>query len=101
MLQSIRRPVHFFVISIIARYLRHEITLLLHKLFPDGLTEFHAVLAAAINHHGFRPYLIDVGAGGFFVIENVTFSLFTITQHWQKSPVPRKSMEFDVPANTH
>ena len=66
----------------------HKVTLLLHKLFPNGLAEFHTVLAAAVDGHGFRPHLFDVGTGGFFVVENVTFSLFAIAQYRQKSPVP-------------
>ena len=68
--------------------LRHEILLHLHKLSLDGFAEFHGVVAAAVNRHGLRPDLQQIGSGSVLVLQNVNLCILRVNHNRQKAPVP-------------
>ena len=70
------------------RVLRHEILLHLHKLPLDGLAEFHGVVAAAVNRHGLRPDLQQVGSGSVLVLQNVNLRILRVNHDGKETPVP-------------
>ena len=70
------------------RVLRHEILLHLHKLPLDGLAEFHGILPAAVNRHGLRPDLQQVGSGSVLVLQNVNLRILRVNHDGKETPVP-------------
>ena len=68
--------------------LRHEILLHLYQLALDGLAELHGVVAAAVDGHGLRPYLQQIGSGSVLVLQNVNLRILRVNHDRQEPPVP-------------
>ena len=68
--------------------LRHEILLHLHQLALDRLAELHGVVAAAVDNHGLRPDLQQVGSGSVLVLQNVNLRILRVNHDWKETPVP-------------
>ncbi len=68
--------------------LRHEILLHLHQLALDGLAELHGIVAAAVNRHGLRPDLQQIGSGSVLVLQNVNLCILRVNHDGKEAPVP-------------
>ena len=62
--------------------LLHKVLLMGLQRFLHGRAERQLIVAAIVDGHGFRPKLVDIGAGFGFIVQNVHFGQFRI--HWDR-----------------
>ena len=71
------------------RILLHEVLLVGLQRFLHGGAERQLVAAAVVDGHGFRPKLVDIGAGFGFIVQNVHFGQFRIHRDGNKAAITR------------
>ena len=71
------------------RILLHEVLLVGLQRFLHGRAERQLIVAAVVDGHGFRPKLVDIGAGFGFIVQNVHFGQFRINRNGNESTVAR------------